>query len=676
MKFYDRFQLNFNVKFTLMPPLLLCVAEKPSVARTAAEILSGGRARSEQKRSRNTTVTNLFFVGRFLNREVDICFTHVLGHVFSYDFPPEYKNWSDREPEELFRAKIVKYIPDEMKILETNLHELSRRATYLMLWLDNDREGENISEEVECICLSTNKNLEIYRARFSALIKQDLWNALNHPQSINRLDSKAVQLRSEIDLRSGAAFTRFQTLRFRGLVNKMNPGKKGVPISYGACQFPTLGFVVERFLKRKNFVPEKFWYIDCVVPKDEQQVPLKWDRGKIFCKLSCFALYASILDDPLAIVMDKKEKRIPKYKPEPLATVDFQKCISKYEHIDSHRAMKIAEDLYSSGYISYPRTETNSFPKNFNLQEIVEMLTRYNDGDRRLPIAQYASYLKDHIEPPRVGKESDNAHPPIYPLKVLDDNGPNITAEHKKVYKFIAARYLACLSKNAIGAETRIFFDVGGEGFHLKGLTVIDRGFLDIYPYVKWEGNVVPNFQPGERIKPTEIKMREGLTTAPLLLTEADLIKRMSETGIGTDATIAEHIKKILDREYARKINNFFEPLPLGLALVMGYDAMGIELAKPKLRAQTEKTMQEVANGDINYEQALKRFVDEYDTAFFQVKQMAHVLDRSFQDQFMDQMQNQIPNQNQNQNAPPAARGGRGRGRGRGQGRGRRGGAT
>lgn len=81
--------------------------------------------------------------------------------------------------------------------------------------------------------------------------------------------------------------------------------------------------------------------------------------------------------------------------------------------------------------------------------------------------------------------------------------------------------------------------------------------------------------------------MLTGETNPPPLLSEADLIAKMDSNGIGTDATIAEHIKTILKREYAIKVNNNtqFKPTTLGLALVLSYEHMGLELAKPNLRA-------------------------------------------------------------------------------------------
>jgi DNA topoisomerase-3 len=593
---------------------VLCVAEKPSVARTAARILSSGNSQSEETTDKYTH--NHRFRGQFRGEDVNFVFTSVLGHLIEMDFSKRYEHWSTVEPGTLFGADIVRRIPEKFRELTKNLEALSRQSSILMLWLDNDREGENISEEVEQVCKKANPQLDVYRARFSALSAADLWRALNNPDRINRAESQAVNLRRELDLRTGSAFTRFQTLRFRPFASD------GGLISYGPCQFPTLGFIVDAYMKRKNFVPEKFWVIDCTIKRDDTACDLKWCRKRLFCQLSCFAIYASMLDDPTTRVLNIREERKLREKPLPLSTVEFQRRVSKYLRIESHQAMSIAEKLYTGGFISYPRTETDSFPGDFDFQSVVHMLTQFND------VAQYATALEGRINRPRNGRHSDNAHPPIYPLKPPE--GP-MSNDEQRVYRFVAQHYLACCSCDAVGYETLVLFDVGGENFKLKGLRIAERNWLDIYPYIRWEAKLIPPFAIGEVFHPTAVRMNERTTTAPPLLTEPQLIAKMDKEHIGTDATIAEHIQTIQERGYVHQVNREFVPLPLGLALVLGYESMGFNFAKPNLRADTERTMAEVANGTKEYRREMKRLVDQYEEAYDRVKQMAHLLDRSFQ---------------------------------------------
>jgi DNA topoisomerase-3 len=118
-----------------------------------------------------------------------------------------------------------------------NLKECSKDISSLMIWTDCDREGEAIGFDV--IDAIGKESLDIYRAKFSALTKKDIEDAIDNLVKPQKSLSDAVKVRQEVDLRIGASFTRFQTLALK----KELPNEKSV-LSYGSCQFPTLGFVV------------------------------------------------------------------------------------------------------------------------------------------------------------------------------------------------------------------------------------------------------------------------------------------------------------------------------------------------------------------------------------------------------------------------------------------------
>lgn len=157
-----------------------------------------------------------------------------------------------------------------------------------MLWLDNDREGENICFEVIDIC---NKNLRktpvgfsrnIFRAHFSSLAKQDLQNAFNDlKDGPNLNESLSVDARQIIDLKVGVAFSRFQTMyftrKYQHLSDKM--------ITFGPCQTPTLGFCVQRKFDIDNFVPKTYYKINVTVCKEKdefQTFTLDWDKERTY----------------------------------------------------------------------------------------------------------------------------------------------------------------------------------------------------------------------------------------------------------------------------------------------------------------------------------------------------------------------------------------------------------
>lgn len=112
---------------------------------------------------------------------------------------------------------------------------------------------------------------------------------------------------------------------------------------------------------------------------------------------------------------------------------------------------------------------------------------------------------------------------------------------------------------------------MGGEIFTCTGLIVEEKNFLEVFPFEKWADKFVPQFRPQEKFKPSTLCMQKGQTQAPQHLTEADLITMMDKHGIGTDATIHEHIKTVQERGYATKTGIHVIPKQLGVSLVETY---------------------------------------------------------------------------------------------------------
>lgn len=216
-----------------------------------------------------------------------------------------------------------------------------------------------------------------------------------------------------------------------------------------------------------------------------------------------------------------------------------------------------------------------------------------------------------------------------------------MNANEKKVYEFVVRRFLACCSDDAKGQGTEIEIQYGEESFHTNGLIVLERNYLDVYVYDKWESSQqIPNFERGELFEPTEANIFEGKTTAPNYLTEPELIGLMDANGIGTDATMAEHIAKIKEREYVainqrgsgRSAVQEFIPTRLGIALVEGYDNVveglpnSVSLSKPFLRKEMELRMIEICSGTKTRQEVVQQSLDMYREVFIHTQRRINML--------------------------------------------------
>lgn len=177
--------------------------------------------------------------------------------------------------------------------------------------------------------------------------------------------------------------------------------------------------------------------------------------------------------------------------------------------------------------------------------------------------------------------------------------------------------------------------------FHANGLIVLERNYLDVYVYDKWESSQqLPNFQMGELFEPTEARIFDGKTTPPNYLTEPELIGLMDANGIGTDATMAEHIAKVKDRQYVATLSRRsgrssvqeLIPTRLGIALVEGYDNVVVglpdspSLSKPFLRKEMELRMRDICAGTKTKQQVVHESLEMYREVFIHTQRRIEML--------------------------------------------------
>lgn len=600
---------------------MLCVAEKPKVAKTAARILASDE-RVEFMPSASMYNPNFIFKAKFLGEEIKVFFTSILGHLTDIDFATDTSNWKEVDPFSLFRTEIKEnFINDEKTSnVISNIQSKAKDCRILFLWLDNDREGEFISEEVEKVCKSVNPNIVVYRARFSALSKSDVTHAFNNPTAINRSMADAARLRRELDLRTGCVFTRLQTMNLRGI---LSDGKE--KITYGPCQTPTLGFVVDAYNRNRMFKSEEFYKINVKIEKDLISYDLKWNRKQLFCKISSFALYASVMANQKGSVEDCLEYETTIEPVLPLTTIELQKKSFDYFKIKSSETMKIAERLYSDGFISYPRTETDIFPDDFDYDKILNELTNYGTFSINAKELLTAKFVAKR------GTHTDNAHQPIYPMALPSTFSDE---KEKQVFELICWNFLACISSNAEVISSKVIFNIGGERFHLKGKRVQNPGWYSDYPYEKLQSVEIPKFEKNEEIKIVSITFDKGESTAPPLLNESALLDSMFKSGIGTDATFQDHIMNIKNNNLASEtLDGSYEPSPLGIALASGYENIGLNFAKPVLRAELERALNDVEEGKKKIDDVREEFITKYENEYKKFRNDMDVLVSTFKAQ-------------------------------------------
>jgi len=493
----------------------LIITEKDNAARRIADILSGGSFDS----SRENGVNVYEWGGK---RCVGLS-----GHVVGVDFPPEYSDWRDVEPVELIDANVEKTATKE-NIVAT-LRILARRAESVAIATDYDREGELIGKEAYEIVREVNDAVPIRRVRFSSITENEVQSAFDEPDELDFDLAAAGEARQIIDLIWGAALTRFLSLSAGQLGNDF--------ISVGRVQSPTLKLIVDREREIEAFDPEAYWELFADLSKADADVPFDAqyfyrdedgnEAERIWEEATAEEVYEILADRDSATVVDVNRRTRTDTPPTPFNTTQFIRAASAIGY-SAKRAMSIAEDLYTAGYITYPRTDNTVYPDDLDPEALLDDFV----GHSTLGESAESLLEADEIVPTE-GDEETTDHPPIHPTGEIPSRG-DISDDEWEVFELVVRRFFATVADAAVWEHLKVVTEV--EDYRLKsnGKRLVEPGYHDVYPYFSTAENVVPDVDEGEELALSDVELEDKETQPPRRYGQSRLIETMEDLGIGT----------------------------------------------------------------------------------------------------------------------------------------------
>lgn len=592
----------------------LIVTEKNNSAKKIAEILSGGEAKAD------ATYRVPFYT--WSDGDGEQMTVGLKGHVLNPAFPEGYSNWQETDPKSLIDAALVTE-PTDKNVVRA-VRKLAKGADSIVIATDFDREGELIGLEALREMVAVNEGLvdgsedgdlsarrpPVKRARYSALTKDEIERAFAELDELSYDLAHAAQTRGEIDLIWGATLTRAVSLATRRFGSNF--------LSVGRVQSPTLGLIVERELERRAHVPVPYWEVFAKFAHPDGSFEAHHKTDKFWKKPEAEAALAAT-DSPARVTALSKRKNTRK-PPTPYNTTAFATDASSRLGIAPSRAMRIAEDLYMDGFISYPRTDNTVYPASLPLDELVASLVR-------IPEFSAAKGLLERPLQPTRGKKETTDHPPIYPTQAVYPNA--LEGPHRRVYELIARRFLATFGDPMITESARADIDAGGEPYFVRGSIVVDPGYAAIYTYARSADNELPALEEGQQLDLDGAPwMDEKETQPPPRISQGKLLEMMEELGLGTKATRPDIIQKLFDRGYV--FNNPPEPSETGIAMYKAFKEHVLRMATPEMTAELERDMDEIAAGRISHEEVLKISRDmlhgTYDDLFAKREDLAKVI--------------------------------------------------
>ena len=548
------------------------VSEKPIAGQSIAHILSNGKMKENREKSQVT----FEFENELFGKAIMI---PLKGHISDVDFIKEFTSWYI-DLRKIVTPKAIFYKTTE-PIIARSLNSII--AKRVIIATDADREGESIGREAVKIILSKNPKIKIERAYFSAITKDELNNAFANSLPLNEKIADAADSRREIDLYWGAVLTRFMSTN-TGMVGKDF-------LSVGRVQSPTLSKVVERELEIDNFKSSPYWEIELTLSslkkKNEETIKFiaEYKKGRILNKEDAERIFASIGKDAKVINLEKKEITIK--RPEPFNTTDFLRACTNI-NVDAVKAMEIAENLYMRGYVSYPRTDNQTY---IGLNYI-KLLNALKGAEFDKAINKVLAQQK--IIPSKGVETKD--HPPVHPVSLAPKD--KLNPEEWKVYKLIVDHFLATLYKDAKALTTLAEFDVNSEIFVSKGLLFIDRGWLEIYSYITQKDTILPELIVGEILPVINKELLSKKTQAPARYSQGTLIKLMEKYNLGTKSTRPSILQKLYSRQYISGKKQI-KPSEIAKTVIKSLKDYAEHVVSPEMTAKLEDEMNEIENGNL-----------------------------------------------------------------------------
>ena len=429
-------------------------------------------------------------------------------------------------------------IPEEKKKLVTELKSAAKKAKKIWLASDEDREGEAISWHLcEVLGLDEAKTSRIV---FHEITKPAILDAIEHPRHLDMNLVNAQQARRVLDRLVGFKLSPV-------LWRKVKPA-----LSAGRVQSVAVRLIVEREREIQKFKSEPYYRINAVfalIDEDGSATEVKAEldqRFKTHDEVEAFLEKCKDAKFSVEAVTKKPTKRVPA---PPFTTSTLQQEAARKLGFTVSQTMMIAQRLYESGRITYMRTDSVNLSTLCTNASKDEILKVYG-GEYSHPRAYHTH-----------SKGAQEAHEAIRPT-YMSETSIDGTSQEKRLYELIWKRTIASQMADAQIEKTTISINIDNtdEKFVANGEVVVFDGFLKVYrestdddDNAEETTHILPALKEGDELQRREIIATEKFSLAPARYTEASLVKKLEDLGIGRPSTYAPTISTIQQREYVVK---------------------------------------------------------------------------------------------------------------------------
>ncbi|MDC4241987.1 DNA topoisomerase [Clostridium tertium] len=607
----------------------LFIAEKPSVAMDFVKLLN-----VKGKRSNG-----------YIEGEKSI-FTWCVGHMVTMSYPEAYdeklKFWNLRDlpflPTE-YKYEVISSASAQFNIVSSLMNREDVDSIYVCT--DSGREGEYIYRLVDDMAGKPNKIKK--RVWIDSQTEEEIKRGIKEAKPLSEYDSLAhsAYLRAKEDYIFGINFSRLLTLMYGKTLANVLRKDKNVVVAVGRVMTCVLGMVVEREREIRSFKKTSFYKIsgDFIRDNDESIIKGDWkaiegseyfESPKLYNEVGfkkkedAEILIKDLRDIGFGTVKEVKKTKEKKNAPLLYNLAELQNECTKRFKISPDETLKIVQGLYEKKMVTYPRTDARVLStavakgikgniiklKNMPLgEELTNITSEILEKD----------YPKSIMKSKYVDDSKITDHYAIIPTGEGKDTLSKLPSLDKQVYYIILRRFLSIFYPPAQYSKMSITISVGKENFILNKKICVDRGYLIVLGNEKDEEQEAfpQNLRKGTKLNINELEIKEGETSPPKryttgsmiiamenagkLIEDEELREHIKGAGIGTSATRAEILKKLINIEYiqSNKKTQVITPTELG---EMIYEAISVSipsLLNPSLTASWEKGLKMVNDKEI-----------------------------------------------------------------------------
>ncbi|MEK4359989.1 DNA topoisomerase III [Paenibacillus sp. FSL M7-1455] len=556
----------------------LVLAEKPSVAREIARVMG---SREKHK-------------GYFEGPQYIVTWAlgHLVGLAEPEDYDHKYATWNLEDLPILpktMKLKVLRETGHQFKIVQS----LTRRQDInkLIIATDAAREGELLAR---WIMKMAHWNKPFQRLWISSQTDKAIKEGFASLRPGNQFDRlyESARCRAEADWMIGLNVTRALTVKF------------GAQLSAGRVQTPTLGMIMNRENEIVNFRSQEYETLKA----DFGSFTATW-RGKngdarIFERQQTDTVKKKLEGQYGKVTQVKKSEKV---EPHPLAydLTELQRDANRKYGFSAKQTSNVLQRLYEQHkLVTYPRTDSR-----YLTSDMVHTLKERLESVAVGPYAQLARPLlrKNLPTSKRIVDDSKvSDHHAIIPTEetVLLNQ---LSTEERKLYDLIVRRFISLFYPPARYDNVSVVVQVEGEQLHVKGTTIKDAGWREVYGAdaddLSDDDNdgddddspvLLPELREGDSVKVQRVHVQKGRTLPPKRYTEASLLSQMEKHGLGTPATRADIIEKLINSDTIERQGNLLHPTGKGKQLI---ELVAPELRTPELTARWEAELEKIARG-------------------------------------------------------------------------------